>query len=266
MKTQPPSEYSTIKKQGTPGKRIKSLSERRQDFYSYIDRNGPVPSHCPELGRCHVWTKSCLKSGGYGQFNINGGMWRAHVLAFLWAGNEIKEGQCVCHRCDNPKCCNPSHLFTGTHNANMQDMIAKGRAVHPKWDETGTAKLTKEQVSMIKDLWNTGKLTKAKIGRYFGVDRGHAGMIISGLVWKGVEPSGNTTEANRIADQINSLYTRKVSSSAYRPGESHPNSRITDAAVEYIRAHPENVKELAVLFSVTEGYVREILIGRRRAK
>lgn len=265
MPITPPEEYSTFKPSGTPGKPIKSLSDRKSDFYSYIIKSDP-PQHCPSLGPCHIWTKSCLKSGGYGQFNINGTMWRCHVLAFLWSGGVLEEGQHVCHKCDNPKCCNPEHLFVGSSKDNMHDMISKGRDRHPKWEDAGGAQLTTEKASLVLAIWKTGKVTKAQIGRYFGVTRGHIGLIVNGLAWKGLSPSSNSELAFKIASEIAESYKRKPNASSFKPGALHPNARLTNEAIDYIKANYKHGKsvELAAIFGVTDGYIREIANGRRR--
>src|SRR5690349_13982377 len=64
---------------------------------------------------------------GYGQITIRGRTVRAHRLAWEKANGPIPEGMMVCHKCDNPPCINPEHLFLGTSKDNAQDSIIKGR-------------------------------------------------------------------------------------------------------------------------------------------
>ena len=69
----------------------------------------------------------------------------------LYCG-EIPKGYLVCHKCDNPKCTNPEHLFIGTPNDNMQDKINKGRLRIARGEKAGASKLTEAQViSILKD-------------------------------------------------------------------------------------------------------------------
>ena len=75
---------------------------------------------------CHNWNK-CLQNGGYGQMGINGKMKSVHRVSYELHNGKIPVGMCVLHRCDNPKCCNPEHLFVGTHQDNTDDKMAKGR-------------------------------------------------------------------------------------------------------------------------------------------
>jgi hypothetical protein len=80
---------------------------------------------------CWVWTSS-LNDGGYGQFWV-GAVKRnllAHRLAYVLTYGPIARGLLVCHRCDNPICVRPEHLFVGTVADNLRDMVRKGR--HPE--------------------------------------------------------------------------------------------------------------------------------------
>jgi len=79
-----------------------------------------------EATGCHNWNK-CLSRDGYGQIQINGKPKLVHRVSYEIYKGKIPVGMCVCHRCDNPKCCNPEHLFLGTNQQNTADMIAKGR-------------------------------------------------------------------------------------------------------------------------------------------
>ena len=76
------------------------------------------------------------KGGSYGLDNL------------LYCG-EIPKGYLVCHKCDNPKCTNPEHLFIGTPNDNMQDKINKGRLRIARGEKAGASQLTEAQVIRI---------------------------------------------------------------------------------------------------------------------
>jgi hypothetical protein len=75
---------------------------------------------------CIVWTRS-KNPDGYGNLSWNGRNTRAHRVAYALAHGEIPQGMSVLHRCDNPPCCNPAHLFLGTQQDNIRDCVEKGR-------------------------------------------------------------------------------------------------------------------------------------------
>lgn len=79
-----------------------------------------------KTGGCWEWT-AAANVKGYGRFMFEGRVQYAHRLSYAFAFGGISEGLLVCHRCDNPKCVNPAHLFLGTNMDNIQDCCAKGR-------------------------------------------------------------------------------------------------------------------------------------------
>ena len=81
-------------------------------------------------GDCWEWTGA--KTKGYGVLEFDGVRWYAHRLSWIRFNGEIGtfnsfHGICVLHKCDNPGCVNPNHLFLGTHQDNMDDRGNKGR-------------------------------------------------------------------------------------------------------------------------------------------
>lgn len=102
------------------------LAER---FWAKVDKQGPL--HPDLQTRCWLWTGARSRSRGltaYGHIREGGRgtrMWRVNRLAIVLATGEDAPGMDACHRCDNPLCCNPDHLFWGTHRYNMLDYIRK---------------------------------------------------------------------------------------------------------------------------------------------
>jgi hypothetical protein len=85
-------------------------------FWSRTDRSGD----------CWTWTGSTLRGGyGFAWFEHRG--WQSHRLAWTLTNGAIPDGMVVRHRCDNPPCCNPSHLELGSHNDNVADAVERGR-------------------------------------------------------------------------------------------------------------------------------------------
>lgn len=85
-------------------------------FWSRVDKSGS----------CWTW-QGARGRGGYGRFSLALGTLSAHRLAYTLLVGSIPKGMCVCHRCDNPPCVNPDHLFVGTYRDNIRDMMQKGR-------------------------------------------------------------------------------------------------------------------------------------------
>ena len=112
---------------------------------------------------CWDWTGSKIKFG-YGRIGVDDKTYSAHRLSYQVFRGEIPDGLCVCHKCDNPSCINPDHLFLGTHSENMIDAYRKGRVLPP---EGGNAQYKKghkafnrvlpdNQVIEIKRMLKTG--------------------------------------------------------------------------------------------------------------
>lgn len=90
-------------------------------FWNRVDRSGGRDACWPWLGRIMA------ARGGYGRLKFKGRMVGAHRMALFLASGEDRAGEFACHRCDNPICCNPEHLFWGTPKDNVVDSIVKGR-------------------------------------------------------------------------------------------------------------------------------------------
>ena len=132
---------------------------------------------------------------GYGQFGSNRyGTRYAHRVAWIIANDSpIPEGMFVCHRCDNPSCCNPEHLFLGTPKENSRDMANKKRsALGPKngmynnveginkGRKNGSAKITDEIALQIFEADGTQR----EIAERFGVSQTHVGQIKRKINWR----------------------------------------------------------------------------------
>lgn len=107
----------------------------------------------------------------------------AHRAAYVIAVGPIAPGMDVLHRCDNPPCMNPRHLFIGTNRDNIDDKVAKGR--QPRGDSSAQAVLTEAQVVEIRRLDDRG-LSYTAIARTFPVSEQSIGEICKRQRWKHV--------------------------------------------------------------------------------
>ncbi len=146
-----------------------------QRFWSKVDK---TPSGC------WVWL-STKNSQGYGRFSIRVAPWKqrwysAHRLVWEWTHGEEPK-LCVLHRCDNPSCVNPGHLFLGTHADNARDRDRKGRRRSPKGALNGRAKLTEAEVLEIRRRYVPGEGVTLAV-RY-GLSATQVQRIAQGTAW-----------------------------------------------------------------------------------
>lgn len=136
-----------------------------------------------ERGEADCWPwKRAIDREGYGRFTFEKKRKFAHRIAYLLAYGEIPRGLKVLHRCDNPICVNPAHLFLGSHQDNMSDRNGKGRTA--KGERNGRAKLTESQVGEIRD-WRKVGASYRSIASRFGINDKTVRQICSGKLWRG---------------------------------------------------------------------------------
>lgn len=131
---------------------------------------------------CWEWTGYRTQAMGYGRVKFSGKVTYAHRVAYELAKGAIPIGMCVCHSCDNPACCNPTHLWLGTRAENIADRDAKGRHSPVRSDGTSSAKLNWGIVRSIRISYCAGERISALAVR-FGVVRSNIWAVVHNKTW-----------------------------------------------------------------------------------
>ena len=147
------------------------MSNTVQSFWSRVKTGKPE--------ECWPWTGD-LNWYGYGRICIWGERWITSRLAWFLTNGKIEKGMSVCHKCDNPPCCNPAHLFLGTTKQNSLDAVTKGRQL--KGVEHGMCRLKESEVIEIRKLYPQGNTLKI-ISERFHISESHASRIILRKSW-----------------------------------------------------------------------------------
>lgn len=134
-------------------------------------------------GTCMEWTGR-LDSGGYGVVSYKGKNRKAHRL-MMQLLERLPDGLFALHRCDNRRCINPDHLFSGTLADNNRDMVSKGRLVITRGEAHPNAKLTPDAVAAI----HASSLPPLEMARSLGVSPRLICRVRQGIAWSHLHPS-----------------------------------------------------------------------------
>lgn len=130
---------------------------------------------------CWICTSHATNFAGYPQYTTNGKTEYMHRYVYEKLIGSIKNGLCLCHKCDNRKCINPEHLFVGTRSDNNKDRKDKGRNGNLNGVNNPKAKLTEEQIMEIRNIKH---MTQSKIANIYNITRGHVSNIRRLYNWK----------------------------------------------------------------------------------
>lgn len=150
----------------------------------------PVPSLEERLWSRVVRGDGCWEwqgnrdGNGYGRIGRGNKTPLVHRVAYELTYGPIADEADVCHRCDNPPCVRPNHLFIGTHQDNMADMVTKNR--NTRGERVGNHKLSACDVQAIRAAYQPGLITQRELGRRFGISASMVSCITRGANWKGI--------------------------------------------------------------------------------
>ncbi|HEY9877558.1 MAG TPA: HNH endonuclease signature motif containing protein [Leptolyngbyaceae cyanobacterium] len=200
-------------------------SDSPEYFWRRVDKSlGP--------DECWPW-KGALDNGtGYGVIaRKKGETGVAHRRALeLTLGKKLPPDIFACHHCDNPPCCNPSHLFPGTRSDNSRDMVMKGRGVG---ENHGSAKTTAQKARMVKAILAVdGRLGKTQIARFLGLSRGIVDGIKHKNSWASVTPTEqDLIEAKKLVSSLS-----PVDRSRFACGARFSDSKLNEELAGVIKA------------------------------
>ncbi len=164
---------------------------------------------------CLEWIAR-LNNKGYGTITINKNSYYSHRVSWTLENGKIPKNLMVLHHCDNRKCINPNHLFLGTNEDNVRDMIEKGRQQNysnmakgnangarkypeklARGEKNGSSKLKEYQVLEICRLNKETKISMMKLAKIYGVSDVTISKILKGETWKNVTNiNGEKNESN----------------------------------------------------------------------
>lgn len=163
---------------------LMNLAPRRLARFinNLVKKTRKAPSGCIE------WTGS-LNWAGYGKIQVrfakgHNSYLKAHRMSYSLFVDSIPDGLFVLHKCDNPKCVNPLHLFLGTQQANMADKVSKVR--HLRGEDSPHATMTEAQVKEARALWVPRKVTCRQIAERLGVGVAAVQHAVAGDRWQHV--------------------------------------------------------------------------------
>lgn len=145
-------------------------------------------------GECLEWVRAS-SSAGYGQIRAGGKIVILHRLAYEVSNgvSGLPPGLFVCHKCDNPRCCNPQHLFLGTPVDNARDMMNKGRgngqfvkgvaAYTARGEKASNAKLTEEEVLLARKIHKEFGIGHKRLAPHFGISKAGMAAILKRRTW-----------------------------------------------------------------------------------
>lgn len=146
-------------------------------FWSKVNVDSPL--------NCWEW-QAYLNHSDYGMYQLDDRPFYAHRISYFLEHGTLPEGIFILHRCDNPKCVNPNHLFTGTLEDNARDRAQKHRSRDSRGEKSGSAKLCAMDIITIREILDNHppKGTKTKLAAQYGITKATISKIVQRERWK----------------------------------------------------------------------------------
>lgn len=161
----------------SPRVQYRSVAEMKERLVSFVEVD-------PNSG-CWLWAYASTDPRGYGRLHVNGRREKAHRASYEAFCGPIPRGGHVLHGCDTPPCINPDHLRIGTAKDNADDRERRGRGNHAIEGRHPKAKLTAEQVSVVRCRAREG-VGLRRLARDFGVTHATIRAIVERRTWRTV--------------------------------------------------------------------------------
>ena len=129
---------------------------------------------------CWIWNGAFGGSGRYALVNYKGKLWRVTRLRFELIGAPLSPSEIACHKCDNPKCVNPEHIFIGSTSDNQRDCVSKNRKPLALGAENPCAKIDEAMVREILALLKV-RAPQHAIAKRFGITQSNVSCIARGV-------------------------------------------------------------------------------------
>lgn len=225
------------------------LSER---FWRHVDKRSP--------DECWGWRGYKLKTG-YGLFNLDvsrankNKSTTASRVAWQLTYGEIPQGKDICHRCDNPPCVNPAHLWIGTPKENTLDMIMKDRH-RPGWvpgEKNGQSILTESDVLKIREHYSNDAYSRSELASIFGVSQSAIKKVCYGYTWKHLKAT------------VSDMARRERRVTTGHIGEKNPACKIsTNTVIEIRKLYAEgkySQDQIGSFYGLKQTHVSRIVRG-----
>lgn len=154
----------------------KPTEQQVKRFWEYVNKKAK--------DECWEWTGT-KDAYGYGVYSINHVLYKAHRVSYYFENGYVDKNLKCCHKCDNPSCVNPHHLWLGTQRENVLDRHKKGRTVtgHLYGEDNPRAKLKKEDVLWIRENYNPKTWSTVKLAKRYNVCRTKISQILKRESW-----------------------------------------------------------------------------------